>query len=375
VSDERPKDPEPAEGDAVRASEPERPEPAAEAAVGKGTQAAAKASDAGKGTQALAKRSEAGKGTQAAAKSDAGKASDAAANKGAGEGEAERRDLPKWNRARVKRKAPAGEEQDAFQVSVRKAGRGLLQRPLVVIGLIVALSGVGAGIYAWRQASEGQRAVSTRILADAVAYEARGQVFPDLAAQTAERVRPLPVPVAEDETKLHEKVDAALAELEAQAPDSPANVAADLVRAARLAKASDFAGAEKAFRGFIERQPGHSLVYLARDGLVVSLEAQGRHDEALAAVEPLLGEAGDFFRDQALWHKGRLLEGSGQGAAALEIYKQYMDEYPLDKESLAREQVRARLEELDPTSLPALPEPVPGLGGLGGFGGLDGSAP
>lgn len=373
MSDES-KDPERAEGDAAPASSPPKsPEPAVEAAAAKAETVTASevvAKAKAETSTAIAKKADAGKGTTA----DAPKKGEGEAAK-KGEAEPDRRDLPKWNRARVKRKAPVGEEQDAFQVSVRKAGRGLLQRPLVVLGLMVALSAVGAGIYAWSEASEGQRAESTRTLAVAVAYEARGQVLPDLAAQTAERVRPLPVPVAEDETKLHEKVDAALADLEAQAPDSPANVAADLVRAARLAKASDFAGAEKAFRGFIERQPGHALVYLARDGLVVSLEAQGRFDDALGEVEPMLGEAGDFFRDQALWHKGRLLEGAGRGPEALEVYKQYMAEYPLEKESLAREQVRARLEELDPTSVPPLPEPtMPGFGqGLGGFGGLDGA--
>lgn len=325
MSDERAKDPERAEGDAPASSETRPTKPKAEATAA----------------------------TPA-------------------EGEGERRDLPKWNRARVKRKAPAGEEQqDAFQVSVRKAGRGVLQHPLALLGLIVAIAGISAGIYAWRESAEADRATSTRTLGIAVAYEARGEARPDLLAQEAERKRPLPFPVAEDETKLHQKVDAALADLEEQAPDSPANAAADLVRAARLAKASDFGGAEKAFRGFLQRQPAHPLVYLARDGLVVSLEAQGRHDDALAEVEPLLGEAGDFFRDQALWHKGRLLEGAGQGPAALEIYKQYMAEYPLDQPSLARDQVRARLEELDPASVPPQPEtPMPGLGpglGLGGF--------
>lgn len=374
MSDDQSKDPERAPGDAAAATK-EPPEPAAEA--GTVTAEAAKAgtvtADAGTVTADAAK---AGAGKPGAlAKIDVVKIDAAKANAGDDEA-AERRDLPKWNRARVKRKAPVGEEQDAFQVSVRKAGRGFLQRPWAVIGLIVAISGIGAGIYAWREASEADRATSTRTLSEAVAYEARGQAIPDLATQTAERVRPLPFPVAEDETKLHEKVDAALADLEAQAPDSPANVAADLVRAARLAKASDFAGAEKAYRGFLERQPGHSLVYLARDGLVVTLEAQGRYDDALAALEPLLGEVGDFFRDQALWHKGRLLEGSGQGPAALEVYKQYMAEYPLEAKSLARDQVRARLEELDPASVPALPEAGPGFGpGMGGFGGLGGSAP
>lgn len=397
MSDDQAKDPEGAPGDAAAATK-ERPEPAAAVDTVTADAAMAGAATAG-ATKAVATKADtvtADTVTADAAKAGATKPGalakidvvkvDAAKldgglhgglDGGAKEADAERRDLPKWNRARVKRKAPAGEEQDAFQVSVRKAGRGFLQRPWAVIALIVAVSGIGAGIYAWSEASEADRATSTRTLAEAVAYEARGQAIPDLAAQTAERVRPLPIPVAEDETKLHEKVDAALADLEAQAPDSPANVAADLVRAARLAKASDFAGAEKAYRGFLERQPGHSLVYLARDGLVVSLEAQGRYDEALTAVEPLLGEVGDFFRDQALWHKGRLLEGSGQGPAALEVYKQYMAEYPLEGQSLARDQVRARLEELDPASVPALPEPAgPGFGpGMGGFGGLGGSAP
>lgn len=279
---------------------------------------------------------------------------------------AERRDLPKWNRARVKRKAPAGEEQDAFQVSVRRAGRGILQRPWAVIGIIVGISAVGAGIYAWRGAVEGDRAVATRMLGDAVAYEARGQVVEGLAEMMADRVRPLPVPVAEDAATLRKRVDDALAGLEAQAPDSVANEVADLVRAARLARASDFEGAEKAYRGFLKRQPGHGLVFLARDGLIISLEAQGRFDDALAEVESILGEAGDYFRDQALWHKGRLYEGKGDTATAIETYKQYMAEYPLDQASLARDAVRARLEALDPEAVPPLPEP--GLGGLSGFG-------
>lgn len=277
---------------------------------------------------------------------------------------AERRDLPKWNRARVKRKAPAGEEQDAFQVSVRKAGRGILQRPWAVIGIIVGVSALGAGAYAWTEAAEGDRAAATRTLATAVAYEARGQVFEDLAAQTAERVRPLPIPVVSDEASLRTAVDEALTGLEEQAPSSPANEAADLVRAARLARASDFEGAEQAYRGFLQRQPGHALVFLARDGLVLSLEGQQRWDDALAEVEPLLGEPGDHFRDQALWHKGRLLEAKGQTDAAIEAYKQYVAEYPLDQPSLARDAVRARLEALDPSAVPPLPE-SPGLPGLG----------
>ncbi len=285
--------------------------------------------------------------------------------------EAPRRDLPKWNRARVKRKAPAGEEQDAFQSSVRKAGRGILQRPVAVIGIIVAVAGVGAGVYAWQQHGESDRAVTTAVLTTAVAYEARGQVDPTITEELAKRSRPLPYPVAKDDAELRQKVDEALSNLEEQGADTPANIAADLVRAARLARASDFEGAEKAYRGFLQREPGHSLVFMARDGLVISLEAQERFDDALAEVEPMLGAEGDYFRDQALWHKARLLEGAGRTDEATEVYRLYATEYPLDKASLARMQVRARLEELDPDAVPPLPETPMfpgGLGGMGGFG-------
>jgi len=280
-----------------------------------------------------------------------------------------RRDLPKWNRARVKRKAPKGEEQDAFQMSVRKAGRGLMERPWAVIGLIVAVAGVGAGVYAWFGHGESQRASATTILATAAAYEARGQVIEDLAEQTVDRVRPLPQPIVQSEDELRQTVDDALSDLEAEAPDTPANELADLMRAARLARASDFEGAEAAYRGFLKRQPGHALVFLAREGLVLTLEAQERWDDALTEVETFLGEEGDFYRDQALWHQGRLLEGAERADEALAVYKQYMAEYPLDQASLAADGVRARLEALEPGSVPPLPSRgMPDLSGLGGFG-------
>lgn len=337
------------------AKKPDPSEAAASDSEDDGGEAAALPARTKKASAAGGSSSEAEAGAEGSAGADTGDAA------------APRRDLPKWNRARVKRKAPAGEEQDAFQASVRKAGRGILQRPWAVIGLIVAAAGLGAGIYAWVQSGESDRAEATAVLATAVAFEARGQVYEDYDELVAERVRPLAAPVVKDQEQLRQSVDDALSNLEERNADAPANLVADLVRAARLARASDFPGAEKAYRGFLEQQPGHALVFMARDGLIISLEAQGRWDDALAEVEPMLGAEGDFFRDQALWHKGRLLEGAERTEDAVETYKQYIAEYPLDKESQARDQVRARLEALAPDALPPLPEtPIPG--GLGGFG-------
>lgn len=338
------------------AAKPSRRKRRSKPAAGNSAESESKSAASGETTAAAA---------VAAAKGDGGSTS----ADGADPGDAERRDLPKWNRARVKRKAPKGEEQDAFQTTVRKAGRSILQRPLAVIGIIVAIAAVGAGFYAWQQSGESTTAQATKTLATAVAYEARGEVAEDLETIVADRVRPLPFPVVKSEVELRSKVDQALTDLEEQAAGSDVNTVADLVRAARLARASDFEGAEKAYRGFIKTQPGHRLVFMAREGLVITLEAQERWDDALAEIETFIGEQGDFFRDQALWHKGRILEAAGRGEEALDVYKQYMDEYPLDGPSLAADSVRSRLEELDPGSVPAAPA-TPGMGGLGGLGGL-----
>jgi hypothetical protein len=64
----------------------------------------------------------------------------------------ERMDLPKWNRARVKR-APAktegaAGETDAFQQGVREAGRAAVRRvPLVVLGVLGLAAAIGGVIW------------------------------------------------------------------------------------------------------------------------------------------------------------------------------------------------------------------------------------
>jgi hypothetical protein len=47
-----------------------------------------------------------------------------------------------------------------------------------------------------------------------------------------------------------------------------------------------------------------------------------------------------------------LLEKLERTDDALEIYRQYAQEYPLDKSSFAWQQVRRRLSELDPGAVP-----------------------
>jgi predicted negative regulator of RcsB-dependent stress response len=296
---------------------------------------------------------------------DADDAKPAKAGKANDDGE--RMDLPKWNRARVKRKQPKGEEADAFQKSVRKAGKRAIQRAPVVIALIVAVAGAISGVIVVLDGRKEDRAVATRMLAQAVGFQARAQVV-DVAQYTKDRTHPFPIPLVNTEEERDQKVQSALAELEAEAPDAPAADAAELVAAARLVREGKFSDAKAAYDAFIAAHPDHELLFLAREGLAFAHESLGDPDAALAELETLMGAQGDFYRDQAMWHRGRILEVQGRGDEALGVYKQYAEEYPLEEASIARQQVVDRLTELAPELVPATPEPAGGPLGAAGLG-------
>jgi tetratricopeptide (TPR) repeat protein len=125
---------------------------------------------------------------------------------------------------------------------------------------------------------------------------------------------------------------------------------------------------------FIERAPSdHTLLFVAREGLALSLEALGDTDGALAALEPLVSTPGAFYRDQALWQRGRILEAVGRSEEALATYREYADQYPFSAASIAREEVRGRLAELDPGSLAPPPEKAPAAEGAAAGPGATGS--
>lgn len=297
--------------------------------------------------------------------------SDAEASKGKTDkasGE-DRMDLPKWNRARVKRKQPKGEEQDAFQQSVRKAGKTALTRAPVVLGGLVVVAAIIASVFWYRDKVEEDNAVATRILSKAVGMQARGRVVPDIAEVTKDRKLPPPLPLIENEEQRDQAVEAALGDLQAEAGDSDAAKASKLLSASRLMEDGAFADAQASYRTFLDDSPSHPLAFLAREGLALSLEAGGNVDDALGELETLAGSEGSFYRDQALWHKGRILEGQGKADEALEVYKSYIAEYPLEQKSIARDSVVARLDELAPDLVPESAK-KPNLGGLGGPGGF-----
>jgi hypothetical protein len=274
-------------------------------------------------------------------------------------------DLPKWNRARVKRSQPtSAAEPDAFQQGVRDAGRTAVRRgPLVFAGLVLVACAIAGGIW-WRGARAESTAVSTRMLAVASAWRARGRVDPEAIAQVGKH--PPRIPLARDEQELQRNVDTALAEL-GDAEGTKASMLAILVRAADQQQHADFASAQASYREFLAAAgEAHQLAFLAHEGLALALEGAGDTDGALAELEKLAGNEGDFYRDQALWQRARLLEQLGRTDEALALYRQYVVEFPLAQKSIARTEVKEHLGKLDPSAIP--PEPMPGLGGpLGGL--------
>ena len=206
-------------------------------------------------------------------------------------------------------------------------------------------------------------AEATRLLASAAAVQARGEVT-DVEAFKEKRKLPPPLPLFNEEAERAQQAEKALGELAAAAGDSEANNVAELLRAAQTYKDGKFTEAADAYAKWAQANPEHELVFLAREGRALALEATGDIDGALAELDALAGKPQDFYRDQALWHKARILEAAERGDEALEIYKQYAEEYPLEESSIAKAEVVARLKELSPDLVPEGADAPPGLGGL-----------
>jgi tetratricopeptide (TPR) repeat protein len=280
---------------------------------------------------------------------------------------AERMDLPKWSRARVKRAQPEAEAAaapDAFQQGVREAGRTAVRRgPLVLGGIVLVAAAIAGGIW-WSGARAETVASGTRLLAQPLAWRARGQIT-DVDRIMKDRPRPPPVPIARDQAELDRNVDTAMTALAASDNEQAVTLGL-LVRGATAMEKADFAGAQTAYEQFVTKVgTGHHLSFAAIEGIALAKEAQADTDGAIAELDKLAGAVGDFYRDMALWHKARILEALGRKDEALEVYKLYATEYPLDKSSLARNEVRARLSELDPSLVPAEPDAsAAGLSGL-----------
>ena len=89
------------------------------------------------------------------------------------------------------------------------------------------------------------------------------------------------------------------------------------------------------------------LRFLAQEGLAYAEEAAAQPDQAIATLTGLAEQAkgnGGFFRDRALFHKARLLEGKGAAKDAEKIYRDILAEAPT---SALKEEINNRLASFE----------------------------
>jgi tetratricopeptide (TPR) repeat protein len=89
------------------------------------------------------------------------------------------------------------------------------------------------------------------------------------------------------------------------------------------------------------------LKFVAREGLAYAHEAAGQTDKAIAAFGALADESanlGNFYRDRALYNKARLLEKKGSPQEAQKVLREILDKIPTTP---LREEITNRLAILE----------------------------
>ncbi len=129
-----------------------------------------------------------------------------------------------------------------------------------------------------------------------------------------------------------ERLEASLAEidkLETGKGSGQVGRRARLARAGLLFDLGRFPEAEADYRKYLDgAHDDDTLRFLAREGVGLSLEAQGKLDDALAAYKELEPKGGDFYRDRALWDQARVLVKKGDKKGAEAAYRDLLAKVP-----------------------------------------------
>ena len=163
-----------------------------------------------------------------------------------------------------------------------------------------------------------------------------------------------------------ERAEGALAELDKLEKSHGGKAAvkrAQMVRAGLLFDLGRWTEAEAAFKRYLDDAAvDDPLRFLAREGLALCAESQGKLDEALKLYQDLEPKAGDFYRDRVLYAQGRLLARKGDKKGAGEKFRDLLAKSP---QSALREDAQSRLGLLG-FSVEKADEPGAAPGGPGG---------
>jgi tetratricopeptide (TPR) repeat protein len=86
--------------------------------------------------------------------------------------------------------------------------------------------------------------------------------------------------------------------------------------------------AATAYEKFIAAAKGSPLLLVAREGLGLCREQQGKLDDALAEYQRLEPRTGDLYRDRALWDEARVLVKKGDKKQATQKLKELIAKLP-----------------------------------------------
>jgi tetratricopeptide (TPR) repeat protein len=144
-----------------------------------------------------------------------------------------------------------------------------------------------------------------------------------------------------------ERAEAALAEFDKMVKEVGSSGAAEpaqLVRAGALFDLGRYAEAEAAYRSFLENvSKSDKLAQVGREGIGLSMEAQGKLVEALSSYQEMEKSGGDTYRERALFAQARVIAKQGDKKKALEMYKQILDKSPTTP---LREEIQAKQAQL-----------------------------
>ena len=199
-------------------------------------------------------------------------------------------------------------------------------RPIAIgaIVTVVVLSGVSLYVHF----SSSRKAQSSKALAHALRV-LHSENTPVLEDPDAPREKPDgDIPQFKTEK---DRRDAALVELDkviASWSSTGAGRDARLVRAGLLYDLGRYDDAIAEYRAFLSRAPRGNLKALGHEGLGYVYEAKGELDKALVEYR-LIMQAGDFYRDRALYDQARVQERKGDRPAAQKLYQEILDKTPM----------------------------------------------
>jgi tetratricopeptide (TPR) repeat protein len=100
------------------------------------------------------------------------------------------------------------------------------------------------------------------------------------------------------------------------------------------------------YRKFLDALKGKEIPLspMAKEGMGLCLEAQGKLDDALKAYQMIEPKTGDFYRDRALYGQARVYKKKGDKKKAQELYTQILAKMP---QSTLKEEIQTQLALLE----------------------------